>query len=274
MIFYIFIFLYLCIFFYRNTIETSITFTGMWDQKEYILPKNFEEINIKDDIWDTINWVFLDNKKPKTIFYFHGNGWSISDYFSTIVYLWDLGYNVMAYDYPGYGKSGWYPLESKVYNYSKAFFEYVAKEKWIKVEDTIVFGHSIGTGVWADFAFRNNVEKMILLSPLSSRYEMSIAKYGVILQHILFMKNSFDTLAKIEQIHIPTLIIHGNQDTVIPYEQWKSVFENSASKNKFFITLNNSGHNGIIKKYGEVLNPILKEFLETWNLDKKLIEID
>lgn len=274
-IWFIIILFYLYLFFYRNTIETSMTFVWLWVHENYDYSANwFEEIHIKNKNWTTIHGIFLDNKEQKTIYYFHGNGWPLKYYTDNIKYLWNLGYNVMSYDYPGYGKSTWYPLEQEVYNYSQSFFEYMKKEKWIQSENIIVFWHSIGTWVGTDFVHKNNVEKLILISPLASRYDMSIEKYWFILQKIVFLKNSFDTYSKISHIKIPTLIIHGNADEVIPYSHWEKVFKNSISKNKYFITLENFWHNGIIENYWEELKPKFQDFLRNGILiEKNIISI-
>ena len=235
---------YLYLFFYRNSIETSMTFVAIGVQEEYDYTKNgFEEYNIIS--WEnSIHGIFLDNKKPQTIYYFHGNGAPLSDY------IWE------------------------VYDYSQSFFEYMKKEKWLKLENIIIFWHSIGTGVGTDFAFKNKVEKLILVSPLASRYDMSIKSFGFVLQKILFMKNSFDTYWKIAEITIPTLIIHGNKDEVIPYSQWKKVFENAGTKEKYFITLEGFWHNGIFENYGNELQKPIKDFLEKWMLETSQITIN
>lgn len=262
---------YLYLFFNRNSIETSMTFVGIWVNKEYDYKKDgLQEFQISS--WkEKIHGIFLDNHQTKTIYFFHGNGGPMPYYLNTIQFLWSLGYNVMCYDYPGYGKSSWYPLEENVYQFSKDFFEFMAKEKWLKLENIIVFWQSIGTWVGADFAFKNKVEKLILVSPLASRYDMSIKSFGFVLQKILFMKNSFDTYTKIANITIPTLIIHGNKDEVIPYSQWKKVFEYSGSEKKYFITLENFWHNGIFENFWNELQKPIKEFLEKWNLEKQNI---
>lgn len=266
--------LYIILFFYRNNVETSLTFVWKWINQKYDLPKNFEEINIKTSDNNNINWIFLNNNSQKTVFYFHGNGWPINYYFDNIIYIWNLWYNVISYDYPWYWKSTWYPLEQEVYKYSQVFFDYMKKTKSIKIEDIIVFWHSIWTWIWTDFAYKNKVDKIILISPLSSRYEMSKQKYSVIIQKILFMKNSFNNLEKIKTIQIPTLIIHWTDDVVINYYQWKQVFDNSSSKNKYFITLNNFWHNWIIEKYWDILKPYFLNFLKDWKLTKDFYNID
>jgi fermentation-respiration switch protein FrsA (DUF1100 family) len=55
---------------------------------------------------------------------------------------------------------------------------------------------------------------------------MSKQMLGFVLQKILFLKNSFDTETLVKSLHNPVLIIHGNADTIISFEQGERVFKN------------------------------------------------
>ncbi len=264
--------IYSIIFIFRNKIETRLTFTWKWDILEKI-PEHFENIYLTDMHWNSIHWIFLDLWKEKTIFYFHGNSWSISSYIDEIIQLSELGYNVISYDYPWYGKSTGCPTEVNVYRYTNIFYDYIKNTRGIVTENLIVFGHSIWSSIWSEFAYNNKIEKLILLSPLSSKYAVCKARYGIIFQKFLFMKNGFDTLSKIKHINIPTLIIHGSIDSVISFEQWKSVFENAKSENKHLVILDGFWHSWIFKTYKDTLNPIYKESIDYWALDHKIITI-
>jgi hypothetical protein len=60
---------------------------------------------------------------------------------------------------------------------------------------------------------------MILISPLSSRYDMSSEMFGFPIQKLFFRKNTFTTKDTVKYFSQPALIIHGNIDKVIPFEQ-------------------------------------------------------
>lgn len=267
-----FIWIYSVIFIFRNKIETRVSFTGKGKLLTEV-PKHFENIFLKDPFWNTIHGVYLDKQMQKTIFYFHGNSWSISSHIDEMNQLSGLWYNVLSYDYPWYGNSTGYPTEDNVYRCTNIFYDYVRSTRGITPENLIVFGHSIGSSIWSEFAYKNKIDKLILLSPLSSKYAVCKARYGIIFQKLLFMRNGFDTWSKIKHIDVPTLIIHGNEDTVISFEQWKNVFDNAKSLDKYFIILDGFWHSWIFKTFRETLNPIYQEFLEKGSLQEKIITI-
>jgi pimeloyl-ACP methyl ester carboxylesterase len=80
----------------------------------------------------------------------------------------------MAYDYPGYGKSTGMPYKENVEKYSQLFYEHIKTKKNLIDEEIIIWGYSVGTAVATDFASKNDFEKIILISPLASRYDMSM----------------------------------------------------------------------------------------------------
>jgi pimeloyl-ACP methyl ester carboxylesterase len=64
----------------------------------------------------------------------------------------------------------------------------------------------------------------------------------------------------------PIFIIHGNADTTVSFEQWKSVFENHKWE-KYFIEIEGANHNSIFSDYWEAFRASLTDFLQGNNLD-------
>jgi len=229
----------------------------------------FEEINFIDSDWYNINWLYVWTWKGKTVYYFHWNWWPLNYFYSEIKYINELWYNVISYDYPWYWKSEWYPYKNNVDRFSKEFYEYIKKEKGISDEDLIVWWYSIWTAVATDFASKNTFDKLILVSPLSSRYDMSNYIFWFPLQKYLFVSDSYKTKKLVQNFNNSVLIIHWNNDKIVPFWQWKKVFDNY-SWEKNFIEIDNFWHNYIIDTYWESLKNIFKKHLKwekLWFID-------
>lgn len=276
----IFIFVvYLVLIIFAQRIVTIFTFPSIYYNVQeftwYIKTDlDFEEINIKTQKGENINWLYVDSKSDKTIYYFHWNWWPLSFFYSEIKYLSELWYNVLAYDYPWYWKSTGFPYKDTVYDFSETFFNHIKQEKGIKEEELIVWWYSIWTAVATDFVYKHDVSKLVLVAPLSSRFDMSKSFIWFTAQKILFLKDSFISYKKVRDINIPTLIIHWNADKIIPFTQWKKVFNYSNSKNKYFIELDDFGHNYIISVYGKILKNHFSDFLNKWELSEDYFFID
>lgn len=272
-IFFLFLsIMYWFFFFQAEKIQTLSTFPWIqtniqdvvWYEEESL---DFEEINITSTSWENINGLYLSWTKNETVYYFHGNGWPLPYFYSEIKYIHDLWYSVFAFDYPWYGKSTWMPEIEKVWEFSKDFFEYIKKEKNIQNEHLIIWWYSVGTAVAVDFASKNDFSKIVLVSPFASRYDMwKRWFFNIPPQKLFFMENSYITSEEVKKFSKPALIIHGNNDFIVPFSQGKQVFENYAWE-KSFIEIDDFWHNGIIDEYGEILKNTFSTFLSWEKFD-------
>lgn len=288
-VFLLFIIIYLILIIWAKKIETIATFPAIWVNTQDIvghiaIDLSFEDINISDSNWNNINWLYLWSWTWKTVYYFHGNWGPLSYFYNEIKYINSLWYNVMAYDYPGYWKSTGFPYKENIDEFSVKFYDYVKRYKKIKDEDLIVWWYSIWTAVATDFASKNTFDKLVLISPLSSRYDMAEKVFGFNLAKFLFLKDSYVTKDLIKNINRPVLIIHWNNDRIVPFKQWKLVSENVWVNNyanpvyienwiktieKQFIEIDNFWHNYIINLYWNSLKWFFTKFLNSWDLNLK-----
>jgi len=192
----------------------------------------------------------------------HPAGLIVIEYFySDIQLISDLWYSVIAHEYPWYGEATGMPYIEENRNFSQIFYENMQQELWFKDTDVIIWGYSVGTALAVDFAQNRDFDSLVLFAPFASLYDMSEKVFWFPLQKLFFLENSYISKEVIKTIDEPTLIIHGNSDTVVPVEQWKLVYENSAAERKKFIEIDWFGHSLIPERYGDVLSPYIQDFL-------------
>lgn len=285
------IILFLMFYLNLSNIETLMTFPWMW--KDTLQEHWMEKIYADYSEWKVV-WLFLDNGVQDTIIYFHWNWENLNYFYQDMQYLGDLWYNVIAPDYPSYSETEGFPYEENVYAANTAFFEKLIKERGIKQENLIIYWYSVWSWSAVEFAKNNPKSKaLVIMSGFTSRYGMSEKYFWMSVQKIFWLKNSFNNKEKLASITVPTLIIHGNKDSIVPYYMWEQNFEASWFKNKRFIELDWAGHNWILAnrfwdstkekvmniadntmtknlKYGQSLKSYLKLFFELkwWKQDK------
>lgn len=262
-------FLYILFVIWGKRLQVMFTFP-QWnmDCSRLNFDLDIEEINILDSKWENINWLYVWTWTWKTVYYFHGNGGGLNCFYNEIKYISDLWYNVISYDFPWYGKSSWVAYKNNLDRFSKEFYDYIKWEKNIVDQDLIIWWYSIWSAIATDFASKNNFDKLILVSPLASRYDMSKNLFWIELQKYIFLKNSYITKELVKKIKKPVLIIHWNKDKIISFNQWKEIFENYVWE-KNFIEIDNFWHNNIIDIYWDSLRNIFKRFLSWKGLDFK-----
>lgn len=266
---------YLVVLANAQDIETYISFPWMkyfWRNHSQT-QLQMENIRFTGPSWE-VTWVYLDAKAEKTIYYFHGNGGPLPFFYADLLYLRSLWYNVAALEYPGFNGTSGKPYEETLRLASSEFFTYLQKEKWVTVENTTVWGYSIGSGVALNWAKYKNIDWLILSAPLPSRYDMSKKQFGFVMQKLFFLENSFDNIESIQTIKAPILIVHGNEDSVIPLADGKRVWQSSENEQKYFIELDGTGHNGILNEHDDIFKEYIQTFLTTWKLRSRYIYLD
>ena len=86
----------------------------------------------------------------------------------------------------------------------------------------VLWGQSLGTGIAAEMARRGRGSRLVLVAPFASTVAMA-RRVVPFLPASLVMADRFDTLAKAPDISAPTLVVHGDIDDVIPFEQGELV---------------------------------------------------
>jgi fermentation-respiration switch protein FrsA (DUF1100 family) len=201
-----------------------------------------------EDIWLTTSdgvklhawWIPRDNAKF-TFLAFHGNASNIANRAPIYEFLRDSPANVFALEYRGYGHSEGKPSESGIYRDAQAAYDYLVNTKGIDRKTIISFGQSLGTAVAANLAAHRQVAAVVLEAPFPSASRMARRVFWFLPGASLVVYGQFDTQSRLKEIHAPLLIVHCNQDPVIPFEFGQQVYD-SALPPKTFVQINGSCH--------------------------------
>ena len=173
---------------------------------------------------------------------------------------------IITLEYPGYGICKNDEIkESEFLKRMKILYNYITKTLYFKPFQIILYGFSLGSGIAFDFACRKEfpVAGLILQSPFLS-----------ILRTIYNIKNTkyfdlFNNCDKAKNLCTQTLIIHGNQDNIVPYEHGRILAKLIPEKYFYdFLTVNNGDHNNLLKANKPLLFKYINEFISFCTEDK------
>lgn len=157
-----------------------------------------------------------------TIFYSHGNYRNIGHYWERVELMWTLGFNVMIYDYPGYGLSTGEPDEASVYANAAAVLEELAQMPGYDPERLIFFGFSLGGGPTYEMALRGvrgeGPRPKAVISEAAFCSVEALVQDGTFLgiSGSFLSKHRYDNCGKIGLLEdTPTMILHGDAETFI-----------------------------------------------------------
>ena len=178
-------------------------------------------------------WFVLAENPRGTLLFCHGNAGNISHRIEIIKVFNKLNLNVFIFDYRGYGRSQGSPTEEGLYQDAQAAYEYLLGRKNLNKGSIVIYGKSIGANVAIDLASKVTAEALISESGFSSAYDMGKELFPYLpVKWIITIK--YDALTKIKNITIPKLIIHSQDDEIVPFKLGKKLFEIAPSPKEFY----------------------------------------
>ncbi len=194
------------------------------------LPIQRAEFTAEDGV-KLVGWV-MPAATDTTAFWLlvcHGNAGNLSQFDRPAHYagLRQLGLNLFAFDYRGYGESGGTPSEHGLYRDADAAYRYLREERGVPAERIIVFGHSLGSAVAIDLASRTPVAGLIVEGGLISVVQRGQELYPFIPVRWI-ARTRFNSIDKIPKVTAPKLLLHAVGDEVIPLSHGRRLFQAAA----------------------------------------------
>jgi len=159
--------------------------------------------------------------KP-TILYFHGNAGNAAGRAPKIDIMRANGNGVFYLNNRGYGGSSGRPSEQRNVADALAGYDYLTG-LGVKPEETVLYGESLGSGQAVKLAAQRPVRAVILEAPLTSTVDVGKRTY-FFLPLRLILTDQFRNEENIGAVTKPLLVLHGQQDTVIPVDHGRRVF--------------------------------------------------
>lgn len=195
---------------------------------------------------------------------FQGPGQTTGDYDAVGPSYNRHSMNLLVADYRGYGLSGGTPTISHLLADARNIFAEV--DRWLDTEGRsgprIVMGRALGSAAALEVAccFRDRVEALILESPFAWTVPY-LKRLGVATEALGICEGmGFANPHKIRSAGMPTLIIHGANDDVIPSSEGETLLVYSNSRRKQFLLASGCGHLDIAQRYGDIYFQTLSRF--------------
>ncbi|MCI0337706.1 MAG: alpha/beta hydrolase [Acidobacteria bacterium] len=189
-----------------------------------------------EDVWINVGggervhgWFVRAQTQPAfaTVLLCHGNGGNLTYVAWVAEDLSGRNLDVLIFDYRGYGRSeGKITDEWGLFADTEAAYDYLIRERGVKVEKLVLYGESLGTTAAIDVASRRPCGALIVESGLSSASDMGVIALPWLPRWLHRLgKNRFESARKIANVKCPVLVTHGTDDSVIPVEQGRKLFE-------------------------------------------------
>lgn len=213
-----------------------------WDPADYGYDRaSVDEIQIHVDGNDLYGWYCRAASPIASAVYCHGNGGSFAVDLEAIRHCVEAGISVLVFDYRGYGKS---TGRATVRGVVRDTLAAAAKHDEIRPPGipSILYGFSLGGAIAARAAERKPdvSDALVLQSTFTSLREIVRCLYPSVPLHLLCIKE-MDTHSILGNVPLPTVVIHGTGDAVVPSSMGEQLYE-AAPNARELVLVEGAGH--------------------------------
>jgi len=208
---------------------------------------------------------YAGHEKWPWILFFHGNGEVVSDYDGIAPLYLQRKLNLVVADYRGYGANDGSPTLTALIQDAHKIFQKVREElsKRNFRDDLWVMGRSLGSISVLELAHEHQdaVRGLIIESGFSSVVRI-ITHLGIPAHGIALKSVDTACLEMIRKIHTPTLIIHGEEDTLVPLQEARDLYQYVGTDDKELLIIPSANHNDIMFVGYSTYFETLQRFIE------------
>lgn len=186
-------------------------------------------------------------KAKATVLFLHGNAENISTHFRSVAWLPAEGFNMLALDYRGYGASEGTPSLAGMQLDIDTAMRSLLAHKDVDQNRIVIFGQSLGGALAiyyaAHSAYRANIRAVVIDSAFFDYRLIAKEKLaGFVLtwpfQWLpwLTVDDDYSPAASVAALSpLPLLLLHGDQDVVIPLHHSRQLFERAREPKELWI---------------------------------------
>jgi len=230
-----------------KSIETKNLFSPIQGSLTPIPYSDVEYNNVQITTKDSVTlkgWEISAKNNDSTtpwLIYFHDRGHDVASLEKEYLQLRNLGMNILAVDYRGFGESEGEISEDGLYLDADAIYYHLRFIKNIPYSRIIIYAEGIGTAAAIDVGQNVNAGAIVLVNPFTSAPELFQNWYCFAWPKI-FSSLEMNSIDKIKSIYTPKIFVSILDKTCMPSEQCDQIYNNSK---KYHWRLEAEAYNGI-----------------------------
>jgi len=225
----------------------------------------YEDVSFKSRDGTLLTGWFVPavGKAKGTVLHVHGNAGNVSAHWSFVEWLPQRGFNVLTFDYRGFGLSHGKPTPQGLLEDTLSALDYVRSRPDVNAERLLVFAQSLGgNNVIAAVGSGNRagIQAMVVEATFYSYSAIANDKLpgsGILLSNKFSAARFIAALAP-----IPLLLLHGTADRVIPFQHSQKLLE-KAQPPKELILIPHGEHIAATVEHGDTYQNAIAAFFET-----------
>jgi fermentation-respiration switch protein FrsA (DUF1100 family) len=168
------------------------------------------------------------------VIFLHGNASNLASRMNIVHYekLRELGLNVLAVEYRGYGGLGGVPSEAGLAEDARHAYDALRRESKVDPDRIIIYGWSLGSAVAVNLASHVDEAAVILEGAPASILAIGQHRYPYFPIRLL-IRNPFESINRIDKIGSPVLFLHSPADEIVPIAEGRRLFDAAPEPKQF-----------------------------------------
>jgi uncharacterized protein len=210
---------------------------------------DYRELSLATDDGERLHgwWIGARTDSLGHLLLCHGNAGNVGDRVPHAAVLTAAGFDVLLFDYRGYGRSGGRPSEEGTYRDARAALNRLLEQPGVDPARVFYLGESLGGAVALDLALERPPAGLVLLSAFTGVRELGHQHYPFVPAALI--PDAYPTLRKIHKLRAPLLVLHGDRDDIVPLSQGRALFEAAPGPKRIHV-FPGLGHNDLVPGAG------------------------
>jgi uncharacterized protein len=209
----------------------------------------YRELGLSTDDGERLHGWWIDSQAGALghLLLCHGNAGNIGDRVLHAALLTGVGFDVLLFDYRGYGRSSGGPSEEGTYRDARAALACLLDQPGVDPARIFYLGESLGGAVALDLALDHPPAGLVLVSAFTGIRELGRLHYPFV--PAVLIPDAYPTLRRIPALQAPVLILHGDRDEIVPPSQGRALFEAAPAARRIHV-FPGLGHNDLVPRGG------------------------
>ncbi len=199
-------------------------------------------------------WITARTESLGHLLLCHGNAGNVGDRVLHAALLAAVGFDVLLFDYRGYGRSSGRPSEEGTYRDARAALACLLEQRGVDRTRVFYLGESLGGAVALDLALERPPAGLVLLSAFTGVRELGRLHYPFLPAALI--PDAYPTLRRIRALRAPILVLHGERDEIVPLAQGRALFEAAPEPRRIHV-FRDLGHNDLVPLGGAELADVI-----------------